>query len=295
MSDPDELFSTRTLFWLGSYQAAINEASSNKRIPAALMGEKEEYIYRSFIGLGQYDIVLNELKSKTLTPGLEAVKLFANYLLNPLGYKDQAIKSITEWIQDGSYCNDRTVMIIAASIHVHEDNFKEAFKIIQNGSNLEQYALLVQLYLRIDRIDLAEKQLKIMKSQDEDSILTMLSTAWINTSSGAEKAQEAQYIFEELIDKYGGSAILLNGLAIAKMQLGFYEDAESNLQEALTKTPSDPDSLANLISVAYHLQRSSDVINRYLSQLKSKAPHHKFVVSVDAYEASFDRAAATLA
>lgn len=48
------------------------------------------------------------------------------------------------------------------------------------------------------------------------------------------------------------------------MSVGQFEEAESALQEALTKAPSDPDSLANLIVVSYHLQRPENVINRYL-------------------------------
>ena len=49
------------------------------------------------------------------------------------------------------------------------------------------------------------------------------------------KAQDAAYIYEELIDKYGASATLLNGLAVSKMHQGQFEEAETNLQEALTK------------------------------------------------------------
>jgi Coatomer epsilon subunit len=44
-------------------------------------------------------------------------------------------------------------------------------------------ALLIQLYIRIDRLDLAEKHLKVMKSADEDSTLSMLASAWIGLSS----------------------------------------------------------------------------------------------------------------
>ena len=44
-------------------------------------------------------------------------------------------------------------------------------------------ALLVQLYLRMDRFDLAENQVKAMKASDEDSTLTMLASAWTNLSS----------------------------------------------------------------------------------------------------------------
>ena len=48
-------------------------------------------------------------------------------------------------------------------------------------------------------------------------------------------AQDASYIYEELIDKYGGSPLLLNGLAVAKMQQGLFEEAETFLQQALLK------------------------------------------------------------
>lgn len=43
-------------------------------------------------------------------------------------------------------------------------------------------ALLVQLYIRIDRLDLAESQVKVMKNADEDSTLSMLAGAWTNLS-----------------------------------------------------------------------------------------------------------------
>jgi Coatomer epsilon subunit len=40
----------------------------------------------------------------------------------------------------------------------------------------------VQLYIRIDRLDLAESQVKVMKHADEDSTLSMLASAWTNLS-----------------------------------------------------------------------------------------------------------------
>jgi len=44
---------------------------------------------------------------------------------------------------------------------------------------------------------------------------------------------------------------------------GQYDEAESYLQEALTKAPSDAESLANLVVVSQHLQRTPEVIARY--------------------------------
>lgn len=48
------------------------------------------------------------------------------------------------------------------------------------------------------------------------------------------------------------------------MHLGLFEEAETSLQDSLAKNPSDADTLANLIVVSQHLDRSPEVVNRYL-------------------------------
>ncbi len=55
------------------------------------------------------------------------------------------------------------------------------------------------------------------------------------TNQGGGKAQEAAYIYDELIEKYGASPVLLNGLAVSKMHLSQWEEAETSLKEAITK------------------------------------------------------------
>jgi coatomer protein complex subunit epsilon len=97
--------------------------------------------------------------------------------------------------------------------------------------------MLIQLYLKMFRLDLAQKQLKTMKSIDEDSVLTMLATAWVNMNTDG-KYQDAVYVYEELIDKYSGSTTLLTGLAVCKMHLGLFEEAEAALMEGLSKVMS---------------------------------------------------------
>lgn len=62
MSEPDDLFTLRNHFWLGSYQLAIAEGSGLGRLPESLRVERDEFIYRSYLALGQYSIVLEEVR-----------------------------------------------------------------------------------------------------------------------------------------------------------------------------------------------------------------------------------------
>ena len=222
--------------------------------------------------------------------GIRAVKVLTSHMANPTSL-EVAQMQIQEWISES---DNQTLSIVAAILYMMDDNVKEAVKSLRNARSMEQHALLIQLYLRMDRLDLAQKELKVLKGKDEDCSLSSLATAWVYLYAGGAKIQEAAYIYDELVDKYGGSSLLLNGLAVAKLHQGQYDEAETLLQEALTKSPADPDTLANLVCVCQHLGRSSEIVNRYLSQLKTKAPGHLLVTSMNTFEGAFDRVSATL-
>lgn len=57
MMEPDELYTLRAQYWLGHYQMALDEAKSVARRPMspALKNEREEFLARIHISLGQYD------------------------------------------------------------------------------------------------------------------------------------------------------------------------------------------------------------------------------------------------
>ena len=103
-----------------------------------LQAEKEELIYRCYIGMGQYGIVLQEIpESSSVAIGKRAVKLLAAYLDNPSN-RETVHLQLNEWLADATASQNKTLQLIAAAIYAAEDNTKEAFKVLRDGSNLEQ-------------------------------------------------------------------------------------------------------------------------------------------------------------
>ena len=72
----------------------------------------------------------------------------------------------------------------------------------------------------------------------------------VSFNSGGPKYEEAYYIYQELIEKYGETVPLLNGISVALMHQGNYSQASSYLVSALGKSASNPDTLVNMIVCA---------------------------------------------
>ena len=229
-TDPDELYTLRNLFWLGSFQQAINEGGRLNRLSDELKIERDEFVYRSYVGQGQYALVISEVDDDAPV-NLRAVKLLAEYLENPSGTRDGVVETLGTWLTEKETRENSTVQLVAAIIYQREDLQKEAFTALKKQSTMEQQALWAQMCLQINRCDLAEQSFKKLESVDEDATLTQLVGAWINLHKGGDNTKEAAYTYEELIDKFGSSLTLLNGLAVAKMHQKDYDEAQKRLQE----------------------------------------------------------------
>lgn len=289
MAAPDHLFNLRNNFYLGAYQAAINNSDLPNLSPDDAV-ERDCIVYRSYIALGSYQLVISEIDDSAAT-ALQAVKLLALYLSSP-DNKESTISSLKEWLVDSAIGSNSTLRLIAGSIFMHEEDFNEALKHTNAGGTMELHALNVQIFLKMHRSDYAERQLRIMQQTDEDHTLTQLANAWLNLAVGGSKIQEAYLIFQDFSEKYPMTGLILNGKAVACMQMGQFDEAETLLLEALNKDAKDPETLANLVVCSLHLGKSS---SRYLSQLKLSSPDHILVKRASSAEDNFERAVATVA
>lgn len=285
--DVDELFEIRNSFFIGNYQFCINEAQKLHPSSRELSIEKDVYMYRAYTAQGKHRVVLDEVSSSSPSE-VQPVRMLADYHQNP-SKRDAILKSIEKKL-NSSDLNDYD-LLVAASIYFNEQNFESALRCLHQSESLECSALSVQIYLGMDRIDLAKKELKRMQDQDDDATLTQLALAWFNLSVGGEKYQDAYYIFQELSDKYTPTVMLLNGQAVAYMHMGKFEDAESLLQDALDKDSSNPETLINMIVLSQHLGKAPEVTTRYISQLKDGHPNHPLTKEFQAKEKAFDQLA----
>ncbi|KAG0162232.1 hypothetical protein DFQ28_001220 [Apophysomyces sp. BC1034] len=299
MDEESILFGIRNLFALGNYQSVINDVSSAKglySVEAKL--EAQAYLYRSYIAQGKCNLVITDIGNDVEAP-LKAVKLLALY--TQAKQKDQASDEIIQQchalFEEGANRVHPTIQAVIATVLVKDGRLEDALKVLHvRTKKLECVALAVQIYLQMDRLDLARNEVSHAKAWAEDALLLQMMEGWVDLRVGGEKYQEAFYIYEEFGQSSTAQTIkVLNGQAAANLTLGRYPEAESLLLEALTKNSDDPDTLVNMVVCATLTSKPADVLNRYVNQLREVAPQHPFLQDLDLKSSYFDRAAARFA
>ncbi|KAH6560461.1 hypothetical protein BASA62_010471 [Batrachochytrium salamandrivorans] len=271
-NEVDEVLALKNQFYLGAFQTVINEATNPATTPRTDAGklDRRVLLHRAYICHGRFNLVLSELAENETAVELRAVRLLAQYLSSPHGQQQQqAVCFLTSPLTE-----DALRLLVCAPKH------------------LECVALAVQIYLKMDRVDLAKKELASFRTWADDATLAQLIESWVNIfSGGPEKYQEAFYIFEELSSTGTITSKLLTSKAVALIQARKFEDADAVLLEALNKNPNDPDTLANMIVTATALQKPANVLHQFMSQLKDVAPQHPLVQEQALKESLFDRSA----
>jgi coatomer protein complex subunit epsilon len=285
MANPpsDGLFEMRNAFYLGNFQATISEALKSRSQSL----EKDMLMYRAYLAQKKYGVVLDEV-SASRGAELLAVRLLASYLSGDSDTRTKIADDLEKRLASVGP-GDYVQLLVGATIYFTENNYEAALRLLHNSDHLECSAMMLQMYLKLDRIDLARKELKRMQERDDDATLTQLAQAWLNLAVGGEKLQEAFYIFQELSDKYGATPLLLNGQAVALMNQGKFEEAEALVQQAVDKDNNNPETLVNLVVLSQHLGKAPEVANRYLSQMRDSNHGHPFVADLKAKESELGR------
>eukprot|EP01028_Stygiella_incarcerata_P011768 TRINITY_DN683_c0_g1_i1.p1 TRINITY_DN683_c0_g1~~TRINITY_DN683_c0_g1_i1.p1 ORF type:complete len:343 (-),score=95.28 TRINITY_DN683_c0_g1_i1:258-1223(-) len=316
----DPLSEVRQALYMGDYGLCLTKASSisSSSLSSEKRVELDYLLGRANIGLQQYDAVLRDGRYSLSTAHivLQAVRLGALYLSNPDENRDVVLLQLNEWEEVSA---DSAVMM--AMIYIHEEDIDSALRTIHTvlprtapttsslsldppSSSLpsssasdifmECYFVKLNCELRINRLDVARKTLEKMQQLDEDHVLSQLASATVLLAEGREDGpRSAQFIYQELGEKFGKSNAILNGLAACAMLGERWEEAEMLLTEAMTKRANDIETLANLCVVLRHLDKPMELVERYEKQLAAAAPNHMWVRRVTAKANIFDGLAAS--
>jgi coatomer protein complex subunit epsilon len=287
MSEIDHLFDVRNNYYLGAFQQCINDAQNARVKSDADKMSRDAFLYRSYIALGKTSIPLNEINQSTASTALKAVRRFAEYIADPK--KRSKIASEVAEEVNGNIDPEDTNLLMIANILIRQNNIDDALRALHLSESLECRAATIQCLLKLDRVDLAIREWKKMQEINEDATITQLALAWVNMAAGKEKLQEAFYIYQEMIDKYGATPYLQVSQASSLIQQGKYSEAEKLLLDAQQRDANDPDIIINLLTVSQFLGKAPEVSNRFINQLTEEYADHPWVVDYLNKEKLFER------
>ena len=307
----DELYTLKQLFYLGSFREALDEAASLKLKPGpageAARLERDVLALRSHVGLGHAARVAAEADAAAAPLALQAVRALARYLSAP-ERRAEVVAQFEAWAGDAAAAAVPAVQAMGATVFLHEEQPLLALRALRGFGSLEALALSIEVYLRMDRVDLAERQLRALQERDDESALFQLSAAHVCLALGGDKYREALSTLQEVLQRYGedGTAVTA-ALSAALVCLRRFDEAERVLKEALAKEPNAPELLINYLALLQHTGRGlgagagsggeegGNASARVLAALQKAAPGHPFVAALALAESSFDRVAAGFA
>lgn len=270
----------------------INEATNPATTPKTELNklQRKVLLQRAYIAHGRYNLVLSEISDSDPVE-LRACRLLAKYLAagpSRSGVAGEAAELLQEMTG-----HNVAGLVPLATVFYHEGLLDDALRLVVKApKNLECIAMAVQIYLQLDRVDLARKEVKLFKAWADDATLAQLIESLVDVyTGGEEKYQEAFYIFEEIATNNAATSKLLTGKAVARMHVRKFDEAEAALLEALNKNPNDPDTLANMVVVSTALQKQQSAILQHYSQLVDVAPSHPLVQELQLKDSLFDRCA----
>ncbi|KAM7273323.1 hypothetical protein ACFE04_027987 [Oxalis oulophora] len=100
------------LLCLCAYQSAINNIDLPNLTSDDVI-ERDCLVYRSYIALGQFQLVINEIDSSVATP-LQI---------------ESAISSLKDWLADPAIANNFTLRLIAGTVFMHEEDYNRRFRL----------------------------------------------------------------------------------------------------------------------------------------------------------------------
>lgn len=267
----------------------------------------------AFICYAALRVILQQRQRQQITIiGLRALALKAQYEA-ALGGDDAANKQSALLDQLKSLAGTGeagpTAQLAAAQVCLAAGETAAAYQFVcstnTNTTNTnttpEMLACKIQIFLKLDRLDLATRELQhLQRVAGEESVLAELCAVYIYLATGSSMAADAEHSINSLAEQYGPSVYLLNLLAVALALQGDCVQAEAKLQECLrdfAEVQPQHETLANLVCVQTQQQQSKTqeaaaAVQQLLTTTTPSPCSVQFAANLERVTAAFDREAA---
>ncbi|KZT10133.1 uncharacterized protein LAESUDRAFT_722300 [Laetiporus sulphureus 93-53] len=298
--DSSELYHVKQQFILGAYKSLVNltlpDPGSPDYTPILV------YQARAHIALNEPEAVSQVVPEDTENVALKAVSALARYVVaSSADKKDTSLEELRDLCieiegedVDADENEKGMVRVLAGTAFALAGEVEEALETLGAGTstqNLEAVAFTVQIYLSINRPDLARKEFDQAKRWSEDDLLLQLIESSIGLVTGKDGYSDCNSFYtEQLGNPSLSSAHLLTARGVTRLLRGEVPAAKCDFEEAVSQLGGKPDAeTLAAMTVAAGLGTSKHAeADQLFSQLQSQYPSYPMVLDVDRKADLFD-------
>jgi len=301
--DSSELYHVKQQFILGAYktlvQTPLPDSSSSDYISRIL------YNARAYTALNEPKSALELIPEDSENIALKAVASLARYVDAADSTKAEAaleeLRDLSVEIEgedvDESERDKALVRVLAATAFARAGEVEEALETLGSDTeDLEAVALIVQIYLSINRVDLAKKQFERSKRWAEDDLLLQLIESTIGLVTGKDNySNTSSFYTEQLGNPSLSSPHLLTARGVTRIMRGEIQEAKSDLEESLEQQKGDVETeAAYAVAAGLGALKKKEADELWL-KLIADYPSHPLVQDVTQKADMFDQYASTYA
>lgn len=274
------LFDVEKDYYLGDYTRCISKTNS-------MQASRETVYYRclSNYHLKKYDILNIDL-SKCKDQCVKLITYLVDYDKKP-DQRDAIISKLEEEVKSVDPKDDLSRLVIS-SIYTREKQYSNALKVLHKLDTLAALFAQVNIFILMNRVDLAERQLKLMQTKDDFATLTSLALAQVRlVSNGPGEAYDVATELAKNNDREDASPLILNIQTAAAILLGDLDTAKIHCQNSLDKDSNNIEAMINMIFILSKMRASNEAKSRIFNQLKTLNPDHDYVKEFDRLDTEF--------
>ncbi|KAJ6591566.1 coatomer complex protein [Mycena vulgaris] len=283
-------------FFLGAYKSVVNlplpDSSSPDFIPSLV------YQARAHIALNDPAAVASLVPADSENVALKAVSALARYISAVDPAKQEAsleeLRDLAVEIEgedvEGTERDKLSVRVLAGTAFARAGEVEEALETLgAETEDLEAVAVIVQIYLSINRVDRAKREFDRAKQWAEDDLLLQLIESSLGLVAAKDGYSNANSFYtEQLGNPSLSSPHILTARGVTRILRNEIPEAKSDLEESLEQQKGDAETLAAFVVAAGIESNKKGEAEELWTRLTTEHPTHPLVIDLAQKDSLFD-------